>query len=136
VPRIVAGGRPAHSVEHLFWWHPALKDQQWQRWRVKDGEKGPMVWEVKYVPFYAQGPDGLPGGRWHLAVARNVLDPAAMKFFVSNASPHTSVVAGPTSLGATARPHRRSDPKSATTQRLGFPLPHQANPAKTAETRH
>ena len=91
MPRIVAGSRPARSVEHLFWWHPALKEQDWQRFRVKDGEKGPMIWEVKHVPFYLQGPDGLPGPRWHLVVARNVLDPTEMKFFVSNAPPEASV---------------------------------------------
>jgi len=91
IPRIVAGSRPARSVEHLFWWHPALKEQDWQRWHVKDGEKGPMIWEVKHMPFHLQGPDGLPGPRWHLVVARNVLDPTEMKFFVSNASPETSV---------------------------------------------
>ena len=91
VPRIVAGSRPSQNVEHLFWWHPALKAQEWQRWRVKDGEKGPMIWEVKYAPFFLQGPDGLPGPHWHLLVARNVLDPAEKKFFVSNASPDTSV---------------------------------------------
>ena len=90
-PRIVAGSRPARSVEYLFWWHPALKDQDWRRWRVKDGKKGPMIWEVKHVPFYLQGPAGLPGPHWHLAVARNVLDPTEMKFFVSNASPEVSV---------------------------------------------
>ena len=90
-PRIAAGGRPAQSVEYLLWWHPALKDQDWQRWRVKDGEKGPMIWEVKHVPFHLQGSDGLPGPRWHLVVARNVLDPTEMKFFVSNASPELSV---------------------------------------------
>ncbi len=50
-----------------------------------------MIWEVKHVPFYQQGPDGLPGPRWHLVIARNVLDPTEMKFFVSNASPDTSV---------------------------------------------
>jgi len=91
VPRIVVGSRPARSVEHLFWWHPVLKEQDWQRWRVKDGEKGPMIWEVKHVPFSLQGPDGLPGPRWHLVVARNVLDPTEMKFFVSNALPQVSV---------------------------------------------
>jgi SRSO17 transposase len=91
VPRIVASGRPSQSVEHLFWWHPALKEQEWQRWRVKDGEKGPMIWEVKHVRFYLQGADSLPGPCWHLVIARNVLDPTEMKFFVSNASPDTSV---------------------------------------------
>jgi SRSO17 transposase len=91
VPRIVAGSRPSRSVEYLLWWHPALADQDWQRFRVKDGEKGPMLWEVKHASFHLQGPDGLPGPRWHLVVARNVLDPTEMKFFVSNASPEVSV---------------------------------------------
>jgi SRSO17 transposase len=91
VPRIVAGSRPARSVEYLFLWHPAMKEQDWQRFRVKDGEKGPMIWEVKHVLFHLQGPDGLPGPRWHLVVARNVLDPTEIKFFVSNASPEVSV---------------------------------------------
>jgi len=90
-PRIVAGSRPAQSVEQLLARHPALTEQDWQPWRVKDGEKGPMIWEVKHVPFYLQGPDGLPGPRWHLVVARSVLDPTEMKFFVSNASLDTSV---------------------------------------------
>jgi len=91
VPRIVSGSRPAQSVEYLLWWHPALKEQDWQHWRVKDGEKGPMIWEVKHVPFYLQGPDGLPMGRWHLVIARNMLDPGQLKFFVSNAPPQTGV---------------------------------------------
>ncbi len=60
-PRLVAGSRPAQTVEHLLGFHPTLKEQDWQRWRVKDGQKGPMVWEVKHAPFYLQGPDGLPG---------------------------------------------------------------------------
>jgi hypothetical protein len=92
VPRIVAGSRPAHSVEYLLWWHAALKDQDWQRWRVKDGEKGPLVWEVKHTVFYPQGPDGLPEGRWHLLVARGMLDATLqVKFFISNAPPKTGV---------------------------------------------
>jgi SRSO17 transposase len=91
VPRIVSGSRPAQSVEYLLWWHAALKEQDWQRFRVKDGEKGPMIWEVKRVSFHPQGPDGLPMGRWHLVIARNVLDPGQLKFFISNAPPQTAV---------------------------------------------
>jgi len=91
VPRIVAGSRPARSVEHLLWWHAVMKEQDWQRFRVKDGEKGPMIWEVKHVRFHLQGADGLPGPCWHLLVARNVLDPTEIKFFVSNAPPEASV---------------------------------------------
>jgi SRSO17 transposase len=91
VPRIVSGSRPSQSVEHLLARHPALVEQEWQRFRVKDGEKGPMIWEVKRVPFYLQGADSLPGARWQLVVARNVLDPTEIKFFVSNAPPEASV---------------------------------------------
>lgn len=91
VPRIVAGSRPARTVKYLFWWHPGLADQDWQRFRVRDGEEGPMIWEVKHVPFYLQGPDGLPGPRWHLVVARNVLHPTELKFFVSNGPPEVSL---------------------------------------------
>jgi len=90
-PRIVSGSRPARSVEYLLWRHPKLKEQDWQRFRVKDGEKGPMVWEVKHVPFYPQGPDGLPMGRWHLVIAHNVLDFWEYKFFISDAPPKTEV---------------------------------------------
>ncbi len=66
-------------------------DQSWQRWRVKDGQKGPMVWEVKHALFTPKGEDGLPGEPMHLVVARNVLDAEEVKFFVSNAPPGTPV---------------------------------------------
>jgi SRSO17 transposase len=90
-PRLVAGSRPAESVERLLWWHPALKEQKWQRFRVKDGEKGPMVWEVKHARITVADKNGLPGLRLHLVVARNALDPTEIKFFVSNAPPEASV---------------------------------------------
>ena len=38
-----------------------------------------------------RGADGLPGEPLHLIVARNALDPAEVKFFVSNASAGASV---------------------------------------------
>jgi len=90
-PRIVSGSRPATCVENMLEYLPELRDQEWVRYRVKDGQKGPMLWEVKCVPFFLQGPDGLPIGPWRLVVARNVLDPSEVKFFVSNALPETSV---------------------------------------------
>jgi SRSO17 transposase len=89
VPRLTSDSVPSRSVEYLLWWHPAMKEQPWKRFRVKDGEKGPMVWEAKHAAFYPQGSDGLPMGRWHLVVARNALDPAELKFFVSNAPAET-----------------------------------------------
>jgi SRSO17 transposase len=90
-PRLVAGSRPARGVEDLLRHDPALVDQPWERYRVKDGEKGPMVWEVKHVLFYPKDAQGLPARPYHLVVARNVLKPDEIKFFISNAPPETKV---------------------------------------------
>jgi SRSO17 transposase len=70
---------------------PELRDQAWVRYRIKDGQKGPMIWEVKHVQITVKDDRKLPGMRLHLIVARNVLDPTEFKFFVSNAPPETSV---------------------------------------------
>lgn len=90
VPRLACGSRPARRVEELLK-QRAFRDQPWQRWRVKDGAKGPMVWEVKHARFYPKDENGLPAAPLHLIVARNVLDPKEVKFFVSNAPPETPV---------------------------------------------
>jgi hypothetical protein len=50
-----------------------------------------MVWEVKHLRFFPVGAGGLPGEPLHLIVARDVLNPAELKFFVSNAPAGTSV---------------------------------------------
>ena len=91
MPRMVSGSRPAISVENMLKYSPELRDQEWVRYRVKDGEKGPMVWEVKHVRITVKDERELPGMRLHLIVARNVLDPMEIKFFVSNAPPGTRV---------------------------------------------
>ena len=84
VPRLASGSRPARRVDEMLD-DPRLRDQPWRRFRVKDGHKGPMVWEVKHLRFYPVGEDGLPGEPLHLIVARDVLNPDELKFFVSNA---------------------------------------------------
>jgi SRSO17 transposase len=78
-------------VEDLLKYHPALRDQAWEQWRVKDGEKGPMIWEVKHTLIYLKDENGFPGEPYHLIVARNVLNPDAIKYFISNAQPETKV---------------------------------------------
>jgi SRSO17 transposase len=83
--------RRSSCVADLLRYSPALRDQPWQRFRVKDGEKGPMVWEVKHVRFYPQMEDGDPGKPGYLMVARNVLKPDEVKYFVSNAAKETRV---------------------------------------------
>jgi SRSO17 transposase len=90
VPRLASGSRPARRVEALLN-DRAVRDQPWQRWRVKDGEKGPVVWECKHTFVTIKDENGLPGARLHLILARNVLDPDEVKFFVSNAPPQTGV---------------------------------------------
>jgi SRSO17 transposase len=90
VPRLVGGSSPAKRVDELLN-EAAFRDQPWQRWRVKDGEKGPMIWEVKHALFFPKDEDGMPDKALHLVVARNVLDPSEVKFFVSNAPAATPV---------------------------------------------
>ena len=92
VPRLIAGSPEPQHVEDLLRYHPTRRDQAWQRWRVKDGEKGPMIWEVKHTLIYVKDERGLPESKpWHLVVARNVEHPEEIKYFVSNAPPETSV---------------------------------------------
>lgn len=90
-PRVVAGSRKPITVEAMMRWHRPLREQPWKPYRVKDGEKGPMVWEVKHMLIYPKDEEGLPARPYHLVVARNVLDRTEIKYFVSNAPPGTSV---------------------------------------------
>jgi SRSO17 transposase len=89
VPRLGAGSAPARNVEHHLNWTQDLKDQPWTRFRIKDTQKGPMVWEAKHVMLVPKDENGLPAAPLHLIVARNVRDILDVKFFVSNASPDT-----------------------------------------------
>jgi SRSO17 transposase len=89
-PRLAAGSPPARRVDAMLD-QDGFRNQPWVRWRVKDGHNGPMVWEVKHLRFSPVGADGLPGEPLHLIVARDVLNPEVLKFFVSNAAAGTSV---------------------------------------------
>ena len=90
VPRLACGSRPARRVDELLN-DAVFRDQPWQTWRVKDGNKGPVVWECKQALFTVKDENELPGAQLHLVVARNVLDLQEIKFFVSNAPPETGV---------------------------------------------
>ena len=89
-PRLAAGSPPSRRVDGMLE-ADGFRNQPWVKWRVKDGHKGPMVWEVKRLRFHPVGGDGLPGAALHLIVARDVLNPTELKFFVSNAPAGTSV---------------------------------------------
>ena len=90
-PRVVAGGRVPLTVADMMRFHRPLREQRWKRYRIKDGEKGPMVWEIKHTLIYPKDEEGLPARPYHLIVARNVLEATEIKYFVSNASPTASV---------------------------------------------
>jgi SRSO17 transposase len=90
MPRLLAGSRQTCSVEK-FLTHPILREQPWQRWRVKDGVQGPFIWEVKQTWIYPKDAAGLPDRPYHLLIARDVRKPEETKYFVSNAPPDTSV---------------------------------------------
>ena len=91
-PRLASGSPPSRRVDAMLD-ADGFRNQPWVKWRVKDGHKGPMVWEVKHLRFFPVGAGGLPGEPLHLIVARDVLNPAELKFFVSNAPAGTSVQA-------------------------------------------
>jgi SRSO17 transposase len=84
-PRLSGKALPACEVQNLVTYSPAFRKQKWQKFRIKDGEKGPIIWEVKHATFYRKhSPHGLPGPAHTLIVARNVLNPEEIKYFLSN----------------------------------------------------
>jgi SRSO17 transposase len=82
----VARRRRSCEVRNLLTYSPLFREQSWQRYRIKDTDKGPEVWEVKWAVFWRKGEDGLPHGRHCLIVARNVLT-QEVKYFVANRVP-------------------------------------------------
>jgi len=83
-PRLARKALAACEVQNLVTYSRIFQRQPWVRFHVKDGENGPRVWEVKHAPFYPKRPDGLPGPMHGLVVARNVLEPEVLKYFLSN----------------------------------------------------
>ena len=76
---------PAKPVENLCRYSRRFMQQAWQPYRIKDTAKGPMVWEVKYAPCWMPRQGGVVGPYW-LVIARNVLAPDEIKYFLSNAA--------------------------------------------------
>ncbi len=79
----VARQRPACEVRNLVKYSSKFQEQSWQRYRIKDTERGPEVWEVKWLRVWRKTEDKLPSKQQTLIVARNVRT-GEMKFFLSN----------------------------------------------------
>lgn len=88
--RLKVRNAPAVEVRQILKHSPVLRKVPWERFRVKDGEKGPMVWEAKRIPFWIKDENGLPSGPYHLLITRPVLHPEDVKFFLSNAPQSTT----------------------------------------------
>jgi len=78
--------RPASTAENLCRYSRHARNQPWVPFRIKDTEKGPMVWEVRAIPVWHEC-EGQVSGSWWLVHARNVRNPTDEKYFLSNASP-------------------------------------------------
>ncbi len=85
-PRLAKTAAPVSEVRNLLTHSPAFTGQPWTPIHIKDGEKGPIVREVKAVRFFMRR-EGLPTRAHWLIVARDPQRPDEVKFFVSNASP-------------------------------------------------
>ena len=76
----LATSQACHLAKHS----PSLHSQPWQRQVIKETQKGPMVWEVKSTNFaFKHGQRIVTGAT--LIVARNVLNPDEVKYFVAHA---------------------------------------------------
>jgi len=86
-PRLARKTLPASEVRNLATYSPVIRGQPWEQFHIKDGEKGPIVWEIKHAVFYRKLHSGLPSQPHYLIVARNVTNRDEMKYFVSNMIP-------------------------------------------------
>lgn len=83
-PRLKVQNRPTIEVRNMLRYCEPFQRQEWQRFYIKDTTKGPEVWEVKAARIYLKR-DGLPTRPHWLIVARSLLQPELIKYFVSNA---------------------------------------------------
>jgi len=83
-PRLAKTSAKTSQVRNLLVHSPAFTDRPWIPIHLKDGEKGPLVREVKTIAFWMKR-NGLPTRPHWLIVTRNPEQPDEVKYFVSNA---------------------------------------------------
>ena len=79
----VSKQRPPCKVCNLATYSEKFTQQSWQRYRIKDTERGPEVCEVKWLLVWRQSEGGFPSRQQTLIVTRNVRT-GEMKYFLSN----------------------------------------------------
>ena len=90
-PRLQRQNNPPVEVRNVAGYSPLFRQEGWQTYHVKDGQKGPMVWKAKRLLVWLQDEHGLPTRPHHLLVALNALHPEEVKYFLSNGPEDTSV---------------------------------------------
>lgn len=80
----------ARPVEEICCHSRPMSQQPWERFHVKDTDKGPMVWEARAALLWLYRHGSILGPYWVIH-ARNVLDPCEEKFFLSNAPTATGL---------------------------------------------
>ena len=88
-PRLKVKNNPRVEVRNILQHSLSAKRIAWQDYYVKDGSKGPMVWQAKRLMVYLADENGLPTRPYHLLIARNALNHGEIKYFISNAPEHT-----------------------------------------------
>jgi SRSO17 transposase len=73
----------ACEVRNLIRYSDKFNEQSWQQYRIKDTEKGPEVWEVKWLKVWRKKEGKLPSKQQTLIVTRNVRT-EEVKYFLSN----------------------------------------------------
>ena len=80
------GKEDRSEVQTLCRYSRVMMRQPWKRYLIKETDKGPMVWEAKAAPFWMRREGRVVGPYW-LIVARDVLNPDEIKYFLCNANP-------------------------------------------------
>jgi SRSO17 transposase len=83
-------GQGRSNVQTLCRYSRPMMRQPWMRYHIKDTDKGPMVWEAKAALFWIRRHGQVIGPYW-LIVARDVMHPDEVKYFLSNATPGTPI---------------------------------------------
>jgi len=82
--RRVTRRTPASRVDNLLKHSSKVREKGWQRYKIKETERGPEVWEIKWLLVWRKtGEDKLPSKQHTLIIARNVRT-GEVKYFLSN----------------------------------------------------
>lgn len=86
-PRLARRDAKSSEVQNLAKYSPGFTEQKAQQYRIKDTQRGPEVWEVKWHACWRKTHgEGLVSRQCTLIIARHVLT-GEVKYFISNRVP-------------------------------------------------